>query len=88
MMWHIGAGWGWWMLLGWVWMLVFWGLIVYAVYALTRGRGSDAPPGRPRQEQPSALEILEQRYARGELTHDQFEEMRRHLLDVRERVGS
>ncbi|HTE83762.1 MAG TPA: SHOCT domain-containing protein [Dehalococcoidia bacterium] len=77
MMWNYGAGWGWWMLFGWVWMIVFWGLIVWGVFTLVSKlsgpRGGDSP------SRESALDILERRYASGELTHEQFEEMRRRL---------
>jgi putative membrane protein len=77
-MWHMGDGWGWWMVMGWVWMLVFWGLIVWGIYAIVnRDRG-----GSTRNEsEPGALEILERRYARGDIGADQFEEMRRRLLE-------
>lgn len=77
MMWYMGHGWGWWMALGWIWMVVFWGLIIWAVYTLvSRLSGGSGTTGMP---WPSAREILEQRYARGELTHEEFEEMRRRL---------
>ncbi len=77
MMWNWGTGWGWWMVFGWVWMVVFWGLIIWAVYAVVSRlteRGQTPPATGP-----SALDILERRYASGELTYEQFEEMRRHL---------
>lgn len=76
-MWHMHDGWGWWAVFGWIWMIVFWGLIIWAVYAIVRrlegdGRGAD-------RTEPTALEILERRYARGEITGDEFAEMRRTL---------
>ena len=78
-MWHMGDGWGWWMMLGGLWMVAFWGLVIWAVYTLvTRLGGREtAPP--PQTAEPSAIEILERRYARGELSHDEFEAMRRRL---------
>lgn len=33
--------WGWWMLVGWIWMLVFWGLIIWAVYAIVSRIGGE-----------------------------------------------
>ena len=72
MMWY-GAG-GWWMLFS---MLLFWGgliaLIVWAVRA-----ASDRPQNRERDRN-RALEILEERYARGEIDHEEFEQRRRIL---------
>ncbi len=74
-MWHSIDGMGWWMALGSVWMVLFWGLIIWAIVRLTsRDSAVQAPaPG------PSATEILRARYARGELTRAQYEEMRRDL---------
>lgn len=77
MMWHAGPGWGWWMMFGWIWMIVFWSIIIWAVYAII-SRLSGGRDGRS-AAQPTALDIPERRYASGELTHEQFEDMRRRL---------
>jgi len=66
-------------LLGGLFMLLFWGgLIVAAVVGVRwlwdRGR----PPERRRLEE-SALEILRQRYARGQIEREEFEMKRRDL---------
>lgn len=82
-MWHMGDGWGWWMLFGWVWMAVFWGLIIWGIYALvSKGRESE----EQRSGEPGALEILERRYARGEVSAQEFEEMRERLSRTPTRV--
>lgn len=77
-MWHMGDGWGWWMLLGTVMMVGFGAAVVWAVAALSR-----RPPNRGEQQdtraEPRALEILERRYASGELSHEEFEAMRQRL---------
>lgn len=84
-MWHMGDGWGWWMVIGSVWMVVFWGLIVWGIYALTKSLTSRPSAGgeRPAAPEPSALEVLERRYAAGELSHEEFEEMRQRLSRTR-----
>lgn len=72
-MWQMHDGWGWWMMMGWLWMVVIVGLIIWAVYAVvTRLEG-----GRERHQpdEPGALTNLERRYARGDITAEQFEEM-------------
>ncbi len=56
-------------------MLVFWGLIIVVLvlgirWLVTQGR-------EPRAD--SALDILRQRYARGEITKEQFEAMKQEL---------
>jgi putative membrane protein len=78
-MWHMGDGWGWWIASGWLWMLALWALVFWAVVTLAGRHG--APPRRD-QLPPEAgpLEILERRYASGELTDEQFEAMRQRLL--------
>jgi uncharacterized membrane protein len=73
----MGDGRGWWMVMGWVWFLGFWALVLYAIYALSNRR----PPetlGRPAE--PDALELLARRYARGEISDDQYEVMRTRLM--------
>ncbi len=50
MTWHMGDGWGWWMVLGWVWMVVFWGLIIWAVYAVVRRLEPRPTDQAPRNE--------------------------------------
>ncbi len=55
---------------GWFWMILFWAaiiwLIVWIVQQLTRSKES-------------ATEILEKRYAHGEITHKQYMEMKKTL---------
>lgn len=59
------------------WMPLLWlaatGLVVWLVYVLVRPN-RDEPHSR-------ALEILEERYARGEIDRDEFETRRRDLVD-------
>lgn len=75
-MWHMHSGWGWWMVFGWIWTIAFWVILIWGVQALVRGgrRRPEPPPAEP-----SPLEILERRYARGELSDEQFEQMRDRL---------
>jgi len=69
-MWHSVDGMGWWMALGSVWMVFFWGLVIWALLRFI--------PHNPERSE-TALETLKGRYARGELTRDQYQEMRRDL---------
>ncbi len=63
--------WGWGMGLGWLVPLAVIGLIVWAVVTVTRSN----PPGGSK----SALSILKERYARGEVDRETYESMRRDL---------
>ena len=66
---------------GGVFMILLWiviiGLGVWLVSNLVSRTNSQPPANLPPAE--SALDILKKRYARGEITREQFEEMRRTL---------
>jgi len=62
--------------------VLFFGLIVFLVLRLFRGRGFSGYRGyydEPSSTELSAAEILRRRYAAGEITREQYEEMRRTL---------
>ena len=80
-MWHMGDGWGWWMLFGTLMMVGFWGVLIWAVAAMVRGPRETSAPGARREF--TALEMLERRYASGELSDEEFEAMKRRLLGDR-----
>lgn len=63
-----------WMGLGWFGMGLFWILLVLALAALVRylGGGKSPPPKTP-------LEILQERYARGEIDREEYEQKRSDL---------
>jgi|DewCreStandDraft_2_1066082.scaffolds.fasta_scaffold01198_27 putative membrane protein len=67
------AGSPWW-LLAWAagWLIVAGGLILAVAWAVRLARSS---------ARPDPLAILKERYARGELTREQYEQMRRDLQD-------
>ena len=68
MMWFGGG----WMAL---WMLLFWaGVILLVVWGVRAASGDDRRPDR--SDRSSALQILEERFARGEIDRDEFEERR------------
>ena len=72
----MGGGTGIWMLFGMVfWILVIVGIVLLVVWVVqkTVGGGAGGTEG-------SALEILKKRYARGEISKEEFEEKKRDLL--------
>ncbi len=74
-MWYWDTGMGWWMLFGGVIMLVFWGAIIWlVVWGIKKLTERDTRGGK------SALDIARERYARGEITKEQFEQLKRDLL--------
>ena len=72
-MWHMGNGWGWWMGFGSIWMMGYWAIIIWAVFTF-RARWSSAR-NRAGENAGTASEIVERRYARGELSDEQYETM-------------
>ena len=78
-MWYWHEGMGWWMVFGGIWMVVFWvaiiALIVWGVRKLTE-RGDS---GRGTTEKPDPLEIAKERYARGEISKEEFEQIKKDL---------
>ena len=71
-----GFGWGWFMP---VFMILCWGLIIWGIVALVRGVASPDGIESSRQAD-SALEILKRRYARGEISKEEFEEKKKDLI--------
>lgn len=80
-MWAHMDGWGpgvGWFMIGhalW-WVLVFFGLGAFVLWALGRGPRGRRPPG-PAEDR--ALTVLRERYARGEIDEQEFEERKRVL---------
>lgn len=86
---HMGAWqgeWGWGhMVVGGVMMVLFWaaviGLVVLLVRAVSGGsRGETMSSWTPRA---TALDVLEERFARGEISREEFEDRRQVLLASR-----
>jgi len=77
MMGDMMEGWGWMSGFGWIFMVLFWALIILGVAALARSllsTGSSADRGDLR-----SLDVLKERYARGEIAREQYAQMRRDL---------
>jgi len=65
---------------GWIVMLVFWALIIGGIALLLIWLFGQVGPAAPAPTPPSrAIDILNERYARGEITREQYEEMRRQI---------
>jgi putative membrane protein len=72
-MYHMSDWWG--PGFGWIFMILFWVLVILAIVALAKWLSSTRDVGSARRP----LDILQERYARGEITRDQYEQMRRDL---------
>ena len=83
--WHMGrwmmGGWG----MGWfgmIFMIIFWGLIIVGLVLLIRwliqntsGKGQTGV-----RTGSNAIDILRERYAKGEISRDEFESMKKDIL--------
>ena len=83
--WHMGrwmmGGWG----MGWfgmIFMIIFWGLIIVGLVLLIRwliqntsGKGQTGV-----RTGSNALDILKERFAKGEISRDEFESMKKDIL--------
>ena len=70
-----GSGWWWFMP---IFMIIFWGLIIWGIVALVRNLS--APRDSDSAKADSALEILKQRYAKGEIDKEEYEVKKNDLI--------
>ncbi|MBS1112237.1 MAG: hypothetical protein H6Q95_529 [Nitrospirae bacterium] len=72
---HFGYEWG--MGFGWIFMIIFWVVViigvVYLIKLIAGGTKSD-------EKSETALDILKKRYAKGEISKEEFEEKKKDLL--------
>ena len=72
---------------GWIFMILFWVIIIWAIVALVRGGGwgygcGGHSHGEHKQDgtsKNSALDILKERYAKGEINKQEYEEKKKDL---------
>lgn len=68
-------GWGGWILSFLWWLFIIFSFIVLIRYLLKNVAGSEKSPSK------SALDILKERYAKGEIGKKEFEEIKKELVD-------
>ena len=74
--WGNFSGWG--MGFGFIFMLLFWGLAILGIVALIRWLITQSSSNRSSRDK-SPLEIVQERYARGEIDREEYEQKKRDL---------
>lgn len=74
--WNGFGGWG--IGFGFVFMLLFWGLVILGIAALIRWLMMQPSAGKNLRGK-TPLEIVQERYARGEINREEYEQIKRDL---------
>ena len=70
---HWDYGWGIGFGFGWILMILFWVLVVLGIIYLVKAITGSARKG---EKEETALDILKKRYAKGEITKEEFDQMK------------
>jgi putative membrane protein len=77
-MWH-HDGMGWWMVVGSIWMVLFWAVIIALVVWGARklpGRGGSGSGATDKRD---PLDIAKERYAKGDISKEEFDQIKKDL---------
>ena len=72
---HMDYGWG--MGFGWIFMILFWALVILGVIYLVRLLAGGSKSSKSDE---SAIDILKKRYAKGEISKEEFEARKKDIL--------
>ncbi len=78
-MWH-NDGMGWWMVFGSIWMVLFWAAIIALVIWVVRKLAEREGSRSSTTERRAPLDVAKERYARGDISKEEFEQIKKDLL--------
>ncbi|MFC2034340.1 SHOCT domain-containing protein [Chloroflexota bacterium] len=74
-MWSCFEGLGWWMPFGWIWMAILWGgIIAFTIWGVKKLSEKNNPAINN-----SSLETAKERYAKGEISREEFKQIKKDL---------
>lgn len=73
--WHMDGGW--WFGGMMLWMVLFWGLVVFVIAWMVRG----GPSRSASDDREAAIRVLDRRFAQGEMTLDEYRERKGALTE-------
>ena len=76
---YFGGGYGFMGGFGFFFMLLFWGLVIWGIIALIQSASKNNNQCCGRSQEDAALKVLRERYAKGEITKEQFDQMKKDL---------
>lgn len=72
-----GWGWSWGMGFGWLFMVIFWILVILGIVYLIKFIAGGT---KKEEKEETALGIIKKRYARGEITKEEFDRIKDDLM--------
>ncbi len=79
---HDMMGWGIWMIpWGWILLVILVVILIYAVAGRGGVRATGGPYPGERQASETPLEILKKRYVKGEISKEEFEQMKKDISE-------
>ena len=66
---------------GFFFMILFWGLVIWAIIALVQSVSRNNTQSVSGPQGDTALEMLRKRYAKGEITKAEFDQMKKDLAE-------
>ena len=77
-MWH-HDGIGWWMVVGSIWMVLFWAVIIALVVWGARRLAERGASGSGTSDRRDPVDIAKERYARGDISKEEFDQIKKDL---------